>query len=269
MNTEVAQIEYEVIKSRTNKLLYNLKEIKEFFGTLTDCEILHALDFARFDWLYAPAVMNITEVAAYFVWCVEQNIFTLISTDDGKKYSNFSAFNRSGYRHVEAFLRTIDNYWCMQNLEVQQQWAIENPVLIAFSVLNGSKRFAEYEAELFAENIDFFPKTNEGRLKLIKHRENMAALEIARTIVDAMPDFDIRQLFANAKEITPDSGHFDFLLYDFISIAESILGYERPKDRLSAEQSNNQLRLVKYLKSTKENKNPQDEPDVPKSTQHT
>jgi hypothetical protein len=164
-------------------------------------------------------------------------------------YSNFKSFNRSGYREVEAFLQTISNYWAIQNLEVQQQWEVEQPVYIAFGILQGSETFSQYEAGILSKKVDFFPKTNEGRVALSIHRGEMAALDIARTIVGAMPDFDYQQLRTNAKEITPDNDHFDYLLYDFVAISESILGFERPKNRLSEDQSYNQLRLIRMLKT--------------------
>lgn len=223
-------------ESRVHHLIRKLREVKEYYGTLTNSQILHVLELARYDWIGTPPVHFSGALTDFFVYCVEMNVFDHVQTKDGKKYSNFGGFNRSGYREVEAFLRTLSNYESVQFYEIEVQNDIDLTASIVYLHLVKSRTIEQEEALLLSGKFDFFAKTPDGIRKLAEYNAHKNRIEIAKQVIEAMPDFEPTNFYADIADIT--------------AVVCSVSGWEHPGERLDFEKSNEAYLIAKSTQTT-------------------
>lgn len=218
-------------EARINNLIRKLREVKEYYGTLTDTQALHVLELARFDWVGTPHVHFAPALTDFFVYCVEMNVFDYVQTKDGQKYSNFAGFNRSGYRGVEAFLRTLSNYESLQFYELELQIDIDISASMVYLHLVGSATTEQQQTALLSDRVNFFPKTPAEIQALAVYNAQKKRIEVAKQVIEAMPDFAPSDFYTDIADIT--------------AIVCAVSGWELPGERLSIDHSNNVLITAK------------------------
>lgn len=189
------------MQPRINLMLHRLKAIKEHYGTLTDVSELHLLDAVGYDWLLTPPVSTYQGFSAFFAWCIEADAFDHIYNDKKQRYSSFASFNRSGYRAVEAFLKTLEIYTSTALCDLVVEGHIDIAAMQAYLVLVGFQTFRDYENALLANDVDFFPKTAKAKAALSSYNDQKQCIEFARLAVDAMPDFNRGDYFEDMQTI--------------------------------------------------------------------
>ena len=172
----------------------------------------------------------------FFVYCVEMNVFDHVQTKDGKKYSNFGGFNRSGYREVEAFLRTLSNYESVQFYELEVQNDIDLTASMVYLHLVKSRTIEQEEALLFSVKFDFFSIIPDEMRKMAEYKAHKRRIEVAKQVIEAMPDFEPTNFYADIADIT--------------AVVCSVSGWEHPGERLDFEKSNEAYLIAKSTQHT-------------------
>lgn len=229
-------MDFDFFERRVHNLIRKLREVKEYYGNLTNPQILHVLELARFDWIGTPNVHFSAALTDFFVYCVEMNVFDHTLTKDGKKYSDFTGFNRSGYRNVEAFLRTLSNYENVQLFEEQIRCDIDITASIAYLQFLNPQTIMQEETELLAQDVNFFPKTPQDMHVFSLYNAQKKRIEIAKQVIEAMPDFAPRNYYADIADIT--------------AIVCAVSGWEMPGERLDVGASNEVLITAKTHNNT-------------------
>jgi hypothetical protein len=189
------------MKARIELMLQRLKGIKEHYGTLIDVSELHRLEAVGYDWVLTPPVSTYQGFSSFFASCVEADVFDHIYNEKQQRYSSFPAFNRLGYRAVEAFLKTLEIYTSNALQEVIVEGIIDTAAMQAYMVLVGHKTLRDYESTLLGRDIDFFPKTAKRRASLSSYNDQKKCIEFAGLAVDAMPDFQRGEYFDDMQAI--------------------------------------------------------------------